>query len=256
MPVTETIKEVDGDRIVRTLDRSRLAAAQTPQGIRYGLLERAWDRFAPEGPAEWTDEGALLEACTITVHAISGDPGNVKVTLPSDLSRVEHALGGDLARSRVGFGYDTHPFGPDRPLALGGVAFPDAPRLFGHSDGDVVLHAVADALLGASGQGDLGRLFPADARTPKGVASRELLTAVVERVTGAGFVPRSIDVTIVGARPRLGLRLDEIRGAIAGLVGIPEDAVAVKASTGNLSGPEGAGRAVSAHVVVLVEPRP
>jgi 2-C-methyl-D-erythritol 2,4-cyclodiphosphate synthase len=88
------------------------------------------------------------------------------------------------------------------------------------------------------------------------VASRELLTAVVERVRGAGFVPRSIDVTIVGARPRLGLRLDEIRGAIAGLVGIPEGAVAVKASTGNLSGPEGAGRAVSAHVVTVVEPRP
>ena len=101
-----------------------------------------------------------------------------------------------------------------------------------------------------------GACFRRTRATPKGVASRELLTAVVERVTGAGFVPRSIDVTIVGARPRLVGRLDEMRGAIAGLVGIAVEAVAVKASTGNLAGPEGAGRAVSAHAVAVVEPRP
>ena len=92
-------------------------------------------------------------------------------------------LGGGVGAPRVGFGSDTHPFGPDRPLALGGIAFADAPRLFGHSDGDVVLHAVADALLGAAGLGDLGRLFPADARDAGGRArAAELLAAVVERL--------------------------------------------------------------------------
>ena len=112
-------------------------------------------------------------------------------------------------------GEDFHPFGPGAPLALGGVEFDGAPRLQGHSDGDVVLHAVADALLGAAGLGDLGRLFPADRRTRRGIASAALLSDVVERVTRAGIRPTHVDVTIVAARPRLGPRLDEIRNRIA-----------------------------------------
>jgi 2-C-methyl-D-erythritol 4-phosphate cytidylyltransferase/2-C-methyl-D-erythritol 2,4-cyclodiphosphate synthase len=260
VPVAETIKEMAGDVVGRTVDRVNLAAAQTPQGFPLGLLERAYALQPPESGPTWTDEAALLEACTITVHAISGDPGNLKVTLPGDLARAERLLrGADSARSagpdrRVGFGSDTHAFGPGRPLALGGVEFADAPRLHGHSDGDVALHAVADALLGAAGLPDLGRLFPADDSTPKGVASGRLLTAVVARLADAGLRPTSIDLTIVGARPRLGDRLDEIRSAIAGLVGLQSVAVSVKASTGNLAGPEGAGRAMSAQAIATVGP--
>jgi len=262
LPVAETVKELDGDVVRATLDRERLAMAQTPQAVRRSILERAWQRHPPESGPTWTDEAALLEACTITVHAISGDPGNLKVTMPADLARAESELlagrfGAPAPTSmplpaRVGFGSDTHPFGPGRPLALGGIEFTDAPRLSGHSDGDVALHAVADALLGAAGLPDLGRQFPADASTPVGVASTTLLATVVARLAEAGFAPASVDLTIVGARPRLGNRLDEMRGAIAATLGIDVGRVSVKASTGNLAGPEGAGRAVSASAIASV----
>jgi 2-C-methyl-D-erythritol 4-phosphate cytidylyltransferase / 2-C-methyl-D-erythritol 2,4-cyclodiphosphate synthase len=256
VPIHETIKELAGDVVGRTVDRSRLGAAQTPQAVRFGLLQQAYARFAPESVDTWTDEAALLEACTITVHAIPGETGNLKVTIPGDLARAEQALGlsASIVAGRVGYGSDTHPFGPNRPLALGGLEFADAPRLHGHSDGDVVLHAVADAMLGAATKGDLGRLFPSDATTPAGIASSRLLGDVVERLAATGLGARSVDVTIVGARPVLGARLEEMRGRIASLVGVDVTAVSVKASSGNLAGVEGAGRAISAHVVAVVGP--
>jgi 2-C-methyl-D-erythritol 4-phosphate cytidylyltransferase/2-C-methyl-D-erythritol 2,4-cyclodiphosphate synthase len=250
VPVSETLKRVGDGVVHETVDRSVLAAAQTPQGARRGLLLDAWARFPPDGPPEFTDEAALLEACTIPVHAIPGEAVNVKVTLPDDLRRVEQALAPVVART--GFGHDSHPFGPGSPLRLGGVAIEGAPRLHGHSDGDVALHAVADALLGAAGLGDLGRLFPADARTPRGIASESLLAEVVVRLASAGLRPASVDVTIIGARPRLGERLESMRAAIAALLGLEEGVVNVKASTGNLAGDEGAGRSISARAVATV----
>lgn len=133
------------------------------------------------------------------------------------------------------------------------MEFPGAPRLLGHSDGDVVLHAVADALLGGAGLGDLGRLFPADLRTPAGIASGVLIETVVRNVTDAGYRIGSVDVTIEAARPRLGDLLDTIRDSIACLLGVESAAVSVKASTGNLIGAEGAGRAIAAEVAVVLE---
>jgi 2-C-methyl-D-erythritol 4-phosphate cytidylyltransferase/2-C-methyl-D-erythritol 2,4-cyclodiphosphate synthase len=248
--VAETLKRVEGGRVHETVDRTRLAAAQTPQGARRALLLGAWASFPPEGEREFTDEASLLEACRIAVHAIPGEPANLKVTLPDDLRRVELALAPTSART--GFGHDSHPFGPGTPLRLGGVEIGGAPRLHGHSDGDVALHAVADALLGAAGLGDLGRLFPADARTPRGIASDTLLREVTTRLAAVGLRPASIDLTIIAARPRLGERLDEMRTAIAGILGLDEAAVNVKASTGNLAGDEGAGRSISARAVAGV----
>jgi 2-C-methyl-D-erythritol 4-phosphate cytidylyltransferase/2-C-methyl-D-erythritol 2,4-cyclodiphosphate synthase len=250
LPVAETLKRVGQGMVHETVDRSVLAAAQTPQGARRGLLLDAWAAFPPDGPREFTDEAALLEACRIEVHAIPGESANLKVTLPDDLRRVARALA--PAPVRIGFGHDSHPVGPGMPLRLGGVEIEGAPRLHGHSDGDVALHAVADALLGAAGLGDLGRLFPADARTPRGIASDALLREVVARLAGAGLRPASVDVTIIGARPRLGARLDGMRAAIASLLGVDEAAVNVKASTGNLAGDEGAGRSISARAVATV----
>src|SRR5206468_12935157 len=127
----------------------------------------------------------LLEACTIPVRVVPGQIDNLKVTLPADRARAASVLGAD--RPKVGFGDDSHPFGPGSPLALGGVEIAGAPRLSGHSDGDVVLHAVADAVLGAAGLGDLGRLFPPDGRTPRGIDSGELLVEVMTRARTAGF---------------------------------------------------------------------
>ena len=251
LPVAETLKRVQEETIVASVDRSGLAVAQTPQGIRGDVLRRALEQRAFEDPETWTDEGALLEACKIPVHAIPGEPSNLKVTLPADL-RVAEASMTAGAHAGVGFGQDLHPFGAGSPMWLGGVEFPGMPRLAGHSDGDVVLHAVADALLGAARLGDLGRLFPADERTPRGIASRELLAEVVRRVAEAGFRPTSIDVTIVAARPRFGGRLDDISQRIAELVGLAATDVSIKASTGNLAGFEGEGRGISATAVALV----
>jgi 2-C-methyl-D-erythritol 4-phosphate cytidylyltransferase / 2-C-methyl-D-erythritol 2,4-cyclodiphosphate synthase len=253
LPVVETLKRVEDGRVIETVDRATLGAAQTPQGARRSLLLRAWEAFPPDGEREFTDEASLLEACRIPVHAIPGDPANFKVTLPDDLHRVELALG--PGAPRIGFGHDSHPFGPGAPLRLGGVTVDGVPALAGHSDGDVALHAVADALLGAAGLGDLGRLFPADATTPRGVASDALLRTVVERLAERDLVPGTVDLVIIGARPKLGPRLDSMRTAIAATLGVDEGAVNVKASTGNLAGDEGAGRSISARAVATVAER-
>jgi len=258
VPIADTVKRIEDDRIVGTVDRSGLGTAQTPQAVRLDLLEAAYARFPPAGPPTWTDEAALLEACTITVHAVSGDPENLKVTTPADLGRAASILAvrDSTPGPRVGLGIDSHPFGPGEPLVLGGVAFDGVARLDGHSDGDVVLHAIADALLGAAALGDLGRLFPAGPETPRGIAGSVLIAAVVAKVRSAGLRPTSVDATIVAARPRLGVRLDAIRASVADLLGLPESHVSIKASTGNLDGMEGAGRGISASAIATLEPLP
>jgi 2-C-methyl-D-erythritol 4-phosphate cytidylyltransferase/2-C-methyl-D-erythritol 2,4-cyclodiphosphate synthase len=257
LPLAETLKRVDGDRIAGTVERDGLATAQTPQGVRRSILRGAFERFPPDGPETWTDEAALLEACRIAVHAIPGDPSNLKVTLPGDLARVDAVITGRLPAAppiRVGFGHDSHPFGPGTPLALGGLAIDGAPRLSGHSDGDVALHAIADAILGAAGLGDLGRLFPAGPETPLGIASSELLADVVGRAAAAGLRVANVDVTILAARPRLGGDLPAIGRRVAELLRVESHLVNVKASTGNLAGMEGAGRGISAQAVVTLVP--
>ena len=253
VPVAETLKRIDGDRISGTVDRSRLAAAQTPQGVRRDLLEAAWARFDPAGGTEFTDEASLLESAGIPVAAIPGEATNLKVTLPEDLDRAAAWLSARTGPARTGVGMDEHPFGPGNDLALGGIAITGAPRLLGHSDGDAVLHAIADALLGATALGDLGRHFPAGDPATRGASSPDLLRAVVARLASSGWAPVAIDVTIRAARPRLGAsRLEAMRDAIAGLLGLAPASVAVKASTGNLIGYEGAGRGIAATAIATV----
>ena len=255
VPVVETIKRLDGERVVATVDRTTLGAAQTPQGVR-----RAVWREASVHPAAtdgtWTDEAALLEACRIPVHVVPGDPDNLKVTMPADLARAAALLAPEAPTVRSGIGQDAHPFGPGSPLMLAGVALDGAPRLAGHSDGDVALHAVADALLGAAALGDLGRLFPAGPSTPEGISSRVLLSGIVATLAASGWRPRTVDLTIVAARPRLGRHLPAMQAAIADLVGLTTAEVSVKASSANLQGPEGAGRSISALALATIERRP
>ena len=273
LPVTETLKRLDGGLVGATIDRTDVVAAQTPQGVRRSLLGRAYAQYPPDGPETWTDEASLLEACRIPVHAISGEASNLKMTVPVDLDRARAYLAGGLvpgrpspsgdalsqadglsSSGRVGFGTDGHPFGPGEPLALGGLVIESAPRLAGHSDGDVALHAVSDALLGAAGLGDLGRLFPADRRTPVGADSRALLATVAANVRAAGWVPANVDLTITAARPRLAGLLPAMAEAIAATLGIEPSAVNVKASTGNLGGSDGAGRSISAQAIAWLVP--
>jgi 2-C-methyl-D-erythritol 2,4-cyclodiphosphate synthase len=160
--------------------------------------------------------------------------------------------GAQPAGTRTGFGSDRHPFGPADGLWLGGVEIAGAPRLHGHSDGDVALHAVAGALLGAAALGDLGELYPADERTPRGSASSALVRDVTARLAAAGWVPASVDVTIRAARPRLAPHLPAMRDAVARLLGLGGAAVSVKASTGNMSGDAGAGRVIEAEAIATV----
>jgi 2-C-methyl-D-erythritol 4-phosphate cytidylyltransferase / 2-C-methyl-D-erythritol 2,4-cyclodiphosphate synthase len=269
VPVAETLKRVRGGRVGETVDRTDVVTAQTPQGARLGLLAKAYRAYPADGPETWTDEASLLEACRIPVQAIPGEPTNLKVTVPADLEQAQAMLEAGLvpglpavtllreraAAGRIGLGTDGHSFGPGGPLALGGILIDGAPRLVGHSDGDAALHAVADALLGASGMGDLGRLFPADERAERGVASTELLRAVAARVRAAGWRVASVDLTITAARPKLAGLLPPMEAAIARAIGIEPDAVNVKASTGNLAGPEGAGRSISASAVAWLVPQ-
>ena len=252
LPVAETVKRVADGAIVETVERDDLATAQTPQGIRRDVWRRAIAARAA-GEGTWTDEAALLEAGRIPVHVVPGDPANLKVTVPADLARVAAALAPAGAGRRTGIGHDQHGFGPGASLRLGGLTFEGVPRLVGHSDGDVALHAVADGLLGAAGLGDLGRVFPAGPSTPAGIDSADMLRDIVGRLADAGWRPAGADLTIVAARPRLGTRLDAMRDRLAELLGLDPGSVSVKASTGNLDGSEGAGRTISALALMTIE---
>jgi 2-C-methyl-D-erythritol 4-phosphate cytidylyltransferase / 2-C-methyl-D-erythritol 2,4-cyclodiphosphate synthase len=255
LTVAETIKRVEDGRVVATVDRTNLALAQTPQGARRDLLLAAYARHDPRGERTFTDEAALLEAAGFDVAAVPGEPENLKVTVPADLGTAAALLAARGGPLRVGHGADSHPFGPGTGLALGGIVIEGAPRLHGHSDGDVILHAVADAVLGAAGLGDLGRLFPAGDPTTRGIASAYLLATVVERAAAIGLRPDGVDIVVVAARPRLGpARLEAMRAAVARLLSLPVERVGMKASSGNLSGDEGAGRGISATAIATVRP--
>ena len=249
IPVADTLKRLDGGLVGETVDRSELAAAQTPQGARRRLLRQALAGADPAQDA--TDEASLLEAAGIPVHVVAGDPANVKVTVPEDLARVMATLRGH-AVTRTGFGIDRHPFGPGSPLRLGGVDIPGAPRLHGHSDGDAALHAIATAMLSGAGRGDIGQLFPADPRTPRGIDSATLLAESIRVVEVAGWRVAAVAVAIEGARPRLAGHFEAMARAIAELLSVAPSAVGVGASTGNLTSAEGAGRSISATALVTL----
>lgn len=251
LPVVDALKRAEGEIITASAERIGLYRAQTPQGARRELLLAAAEAHA-HGDDEIPDEADLLARDGVSVAIVPGDPDNIKVTLPEDLLMARR-LAGEGATTRVTSGTDSHPFGSEDGLRLGGLLVEGAPRLHGHSDGDAVLHALCDALLAASGGGDLGRLFPSGQRHTRGIDSRDMVAEVMQRFERSGQRLTSVDVTILGARPRLGgRRLDEMAGVIAALVGLDRARVSVKAATGNLSGDEGAGRVISASCLVSV----
>ena len=179
------------------------------------------------------------------------DPGNFKITTAEDLRRAQ-AFAGRAEPARVGYGLDVHALVPGRRLMLGGIEVPFARGLAGHSDADVVLHAVADALLGAAGLGDIGRHFPDTDEAFKDADSAVLLARVREMICAAGFGPVNVDVTIVAQEPRLALHLPRMQQRIAGVLGMAENAVNVKATTTEGLGFAGRGEGIAAHAVVLL----
>ena len=247
LPVVDSLKRDTGATVGPSVERDGMVRAQTPQGARRQLL---LDAMTAAGDEAFSDEAALLESRGIAVATVPGEPQNIKVTLPEDLDMVS-ALARGRGETRLGLGQDSHGFGPDLGLWLGGVEIEDAPRLYGHSDGDVVLHAIATAILSASGNGDLGRLFPASDTHTTGIPSTDLVHEAVARAEASGWAVESAQVSVVGARPKLGgQRLDAMAQKVAELLAVKVDSVAINASTGNLNGAEGAGRVVTATALV------
>ena len=258
VPMVPTTKLVDRrGRVVTTLDRRQLWAAQTPQAFRRDLLEAAYRR-AGRRARQATDESMLVEWQGIRSRVVEDTSRNLKVTTMEDL-RIAEALvhGSTLARDRragirVGFGFDLHRVVRGRRLILGGIPIPSRAGLLGHSDADVILHAIGSALLGAIGAGDLGQHFPDTDPRWKGVSSRVLLAQIRRMVVARGASVENVDVTVVAQAPRLEPFKLRIRASVAVLLGVVVDRVNVKATTYEGLGPIGQRRAIAAYAVAAV----
>jgi len=245
---TDTVKRGDADgRVVETLPREQVYLAQTPQAFRVGVLR---DALALTGDA--TDESALAERAGHRVRLVDGEPSNVKITTPGDLSAAERVMAAGAPPIRIGQGYDLHRLVPGRPLVLGGVTIAFDLGLAGHSDADIVCHAVTDAVLGAAGLGDIGRHFPdTDARW-KGADSVALLAAACALVRDAGYSVVNVDVTVIAERPKLSPHADAMRANLAGALGCAASQVSVKAKTNEGVESMGVGASMAAHAVALI----
>jgi 2-C-methyl-D-erythritol 4-phosphate cytidylyltransferase/2-C-methyl-D-erythritol 2,4-cyclodiphosphate synthase len=230
-----------------TLDRRELWLAQTPQGFRADVLRRAFEAAGPAA-AEATDECALVERLGLPVALVPGEQGNFKITTADDVARARARLDAPVA---MGIGYDVHPFAAGRKLVLGGVEF-EGDGLLGHSDADICAHAIGDAILGASGLGDLGRHFPDTDPQWKGVSSLRLLREIVQKAAAAGWRVGNCDVTLAARRPKIAPRAEEMRARLAEAIGIAPAQVNVKATTGEKLGFVGRGEGIAAHAVALL----
>ena len=226
--VTDTIKEVDGNNnVTRTPDRNSLRAVQTPQAFPLDALREAHARAESEG---WsvTDDASLMERCGYKVRVIEGDMTNIKITHPQDLSLL------DERKSLLpccGYGYDVHAYGGDRPLVLGGITVGGPLLVRAHSDGDVLLHALMDAILGCFGGGDIGQLFPDNDPRFEGISSVALLDHVLSLSAAAEVRIVHADLTVIAQKPRLAPYADQIRRNVARLLDLPLDHVGFKATT-------------------------
>ncbi|HMC82041.1 MAG TPA: 2-C-methyl-D-erythritol 4-phosphate cytidylyltransferase [Candidatus Polarisedimenticolia bacterium] len=257
IPVRETLKRTDerGD-LLGTSDRQRFALAQTPQGFRKEVLETALALASAQG-FRGSDEAELVERCGHPVSRVEGSPTNLKITSGDDfelaeaIARHRHA-GREWGGIRVGIGYDVHPLVPGRPLILGGVRIPHPVGPSGHSDGDLICHAAADALLGAAGLPDLGHLFPDTEEEFRGTSSLDLLSRVGERVRSAGFSVVNMDLILVAEEPKLAPHREAIRANLSRALGCSADRVGVKGKRGEGLGFEGRKEGMAAHAVALL----
>src|SRR4051794_8741619 len=232
IPVTDTIKLVgDGGHVAGTPERSRLRIAQTPQAFRYDVILDAHRRAARDGRDDFTDDAALAEWAGLTVATFEGDPANMKLTTPEDFVREEARLGAALGDVRTASGYDVHAFGDGDHLMICGVRVPHTRGFLAHSDGDVGLHALVDAILGALADGDIGSHFPPSDMKWKGAASDKFLAYAIERVTARGGRIANLEVTLICERPKIGPLRDTMRTRIAEITGVNVSRVAVKATT-------------------------
>ncbi len=259
LPAFDTVKEGRRENgmafVGATLARDRIFLAQTPQAFRTGVLR---DAIARGGGAEATDEAALAERAGHPVRLVEGDPANVKITRAADLAaadRLASAAAAAAVAPRVGLGYDLHRFAAGRPLMLGGVHVPGPRGLLGHSDADAVCHAVADALLGAAGAGDIGQRYPDDDVRWKDAASIDLLQEVAGVVRDLGFIAGNVDVVVVTEWPRIRPLADAMRQRLAAALAVDPGRIAVKGKTSEGVGEVGRGEALVVHAVASLVPR-
>ncbi|MBT2501797.1 2-C-methyl-D-erythritol 4-phosphate cytidylyltransferase [Curtobacterium sp. ISL-83] len=256
LPVTDTVKRVDGDHVVETVDRSALVGVQTPQGFPLAALRDAYRRSArPE-----TDDAGVFQAAGGTVLVVPGDADAFKITTPWDLGRAESIVRARTAGpvgttrvegTRIGLGVDVHAFDPASACRVGLLDFPGEPGLSGHSDGDAVAHAVCDALLSAGGLGDIGGRFGTADPRYAGAGGDVFVRGAVSLLAEAGLVPVSVTVQVIGNRPRIGARRAEMQDALAAVVGAP---VAVSGTTTDGLGFTGRGEGLAAIATALVRP--
>ena len=251
--VADTVKRVDAaDRIIATVDRADLRMVQTPQAFAFALLLDAHRRAAAAGREDFTDDAALLEWAGQRVAVFEGEPGNVKLTTSDDFVRAETLRLAALADIRTGYGFDVHAFAEGDHVMLGGVRIAHSRGVTGHSDADVALHALVDAVLGALAEGDIGEHFPPSDPQWRGASSDRFLAFACERVCARSGVIAHLDVTIVCEAPRIGPHRDAMRARVAAIAGIPSSRVAVKATTSEKLGFTGRGEGIVAMVTATV----
>jgi 2-C-methyl-D-erythritol 4-phosphate cytidylyltransferase / 2-C-methyl-D-erythritol 2,4-cyclodiphosphate synthase len=254
LPLADTVKSVDrsGRLIEATLDRAILRTVQTPQAFAFAPVLDAHRRAAASGRADFTDDAALAEWAGLKVAVFDGEAGNIKLTTAEDVARAEREHAAALADTRTGSGFDVHAFAPGDHVMLAGVKVPHERGLTGHSDADVALHALTDAVLGALADGDIGAHFPPGDPQWRGASSDRFLAFAVERVRARGGRIAHLDLTIVCEAPRVGPHRDAMRARIAAIAGLDVARVAVKATTSERLGFTGRGEGIMAMATATV----
>ena len=254
LPICDTIKRTGTHlNVLETIPRDGLYAVQTPQGARFADLLSSYTQLENRIHT-LTDEAGLLEAAGFPVHVLPGEERNIKVTLAGDLERVEEILNPKKAITsiRTGFGYDVHAFAIGRDLWLGGVKIPYSPGLLGHSDADVLLHAVCDALLGAASMGDIGVLFPDTEKVNKDRPSVEFIREARRLLTDAGWIIQNLDVALLAEEPRIGPYREQIISIIAQELKIAVTQVNLKATTSEKMGFVGRKEGIACWAVTTI----
>jgi len=247
LPVGDTLARAS-ERLGDPVDRNGLVQVQTPQAFRLDALKQAYSDWSQGSP---TDETTVARAAGLDVAAVAGDPLLDKLTIPADFERAEQWLAGRLI-CRTGMGFDVHAFAGEGPVMLGGIEVPHPRGLSGHSDADVVLHAITDALLGAAGLGDIGMHFPPSDAQWKGAASEHFLRHAVQLLTERGAMIDHVDCTVIAEAPKLGPHRTAIRERIAAIIGLQPEQVSIKATTTEGLGFTGRREGIAAQAIASI----
>lgn len=251
LSLTDTIKRVEEGAVAATVPRDGLYTVQTPQAFPFRAILAAHRQAAAAGREDLTDDAAVAEFAGLEVRLVEGEERNIKITRPGDWARAEAMIAARM-ETRTGQGYDVHAFGPGEAVWLCGVEIPHDRALLGHSDADVGLHALTDAILGALGDGDIGAHFPPSDPVWKGASSDRFLADAVRRVAERGGAIVNLDVTLICEAPKIGPHRERMREAVARIAGVPTARVGVKATTSEGLGFTGRREGIAALAIATI----